>query len=287
MTVQLALKPEARRLADPDLSLDPETFAFIASMLKSEAGIALGGDKAPFVSSRLTKRLRALGLKTFDAYRDLIEKPGGAAERAEMVCALTTNVTRFFREHHHFEDLTARVLRPIAPAVRRGARLRLWSAACSSGEEAYSMAIEVLSVIPNAADLDIRILATDIDANILNEARSGVYDADDLGAISEKRRVKWFETLDAGRVRVRDEVRGLVSFRRLNLFDDWPMTGTFDAVFCRNVVIYFDTPSQTLIWSRFSEKMQPGARLYVGHSERVSDAAFELDGVTTYVRRPV
>ena len=211
----------------------------------------------------------------------------GHDEIQEMLRALTTNVTRFFREPHHFDDLRANVLEPIADQVRAGRRLRLWSAASSSGREPYSMAFTVLSVWPDAANLDIRILGTDIDTNVLATGRAAVYDESLLEGIPAAARGQYFERdpSDRRNWRVCEAARSLVAFRELNLNGpSWPMKGPFDAIFCRNVVIYFDEPTQERVWSRFAPLVAPGGRLYVGHSERVgaSITAFESCGLTAY-----
>jgi chemotaxis protein methyltransferase CheR len=204
-----------------------------------------------------------------------------------MLRALTTNVTRFFREPHHFDDLRANILEPIADQVRAGRRLRLWSAASSSGQEPYSMAFTVLSVWPNAAELDIRILGTDIDTNVLATGRTAVYDEHLLEGVSQSMRGQFFERDPSDRRawRVCEAARSLVAFRELNLNGpSWPMKGPFDAIFCRNVVIYFDEPTQERVWSRFAPLLAPGGKLYVGHSERVGAnvRGFESCGLTAY-----
>jgi len=242
--------------------------------------------KATLVYSRLAKRLRTLGLENFKAYCGLISSDAGAGERQEMFAALTTNVTRFFREPHHFEHLKTRVLPPLLDAARRGGKVRLWSAACSSGQEPYSAAMTLLSMAPDAGGLDIKILATDIDPNMVADGRAGVYSDSLLTAVPPDMRRKWFSPAPGGNgQQIADEVRALVAFRELNLIGDWPMRGRFDAIFCRNVVIYFGEDTQAKIWSRFAPMLNPGGTLYIGHSERVSGPAadrFKPDGVTTY-----
>jgi chemotaxis protein methyltransferase CheR len=190
-----------------------------------------------------------------------------------MLRAMTTNVTRFFREPHHFDDLK-RLVAEAAPAVRAGARLRLWSAGCSTGQEPYTMAFSVLSVLPEAAELDVKILASDIDTDVLATAKAGIYSAEQPDR--------------AGAWRVSPAPRELIVFRELNLNEPaWPMRGPFDAVFCRNVAIYFDEPTQDRLWRRFAPLMTPEARLYVGHSERVRDPALVACGLTAYRRASI
>src|SRR5690606_9557236 len=152
----------------------------------------------------------------------------------------TTNVTRFYREPHHFDHLRDRVMPGLAERARQGGRVRLWSAACSNGQEPYSMAMTVLSVLPEAADLDVRILATDIDPNMVAEGRAGVYSEETLEAAPSLLRHRWFQKARGpGQLSAHDTLRRLVAFKELNLIGDWPMRGKFDAIFCRNVVIYF------------------------------------------------
>lgn len=267
--------------------LTKEDFRRIASMLHEDAGIHLTDSKATLVYSRLAKRLRSLGLESFRDYCALVAGENGLDERQKMLAALTTNVTRFFREPHHFKHLEQNVLAPCAAAVRKGARLRIWSAACSNGQEPYSIAMSILTVIPEAARLDVRVLATDIDPNMVAAGVEGVYGREAMEAVPQNLKSRWFTPLGGkdGDWMAKEELSSLIAFRELNLIGHWPMTGRFDAVFCRNVVIYFEEKTQEQIWSRFAPLLTSEGRLYIGHSERVSGAAaaaFESDGVTTY-----
>lgn len=276
-------------LVEGEFVFTAEDFRHIAHILHSHAGIALNEGKAALVYSRLAKRLRVLGLRSFRDYCDLVQGVDGVDERQAMTAALTTNVTRFYREPHHFDHLRDQVMPELAERARRGGRVRLWSAACSNGQEPYSMAMTVLSVLPEAAELDFRILATDIDPNMVSEGNIGVYPEEALEPAPVALRNKYFDK-DAcpnGRplLAANDELRALVSFRELNLIGDWPMRGKFDVVFCRNVVIYFDDATQERVWKRFVPMMNPGATLYIGHSERVSGPAMNqlrTSGLTTY-----
>ena len=290
MTVGAVGTPKRRRLVDGEFLFTEEDFHDIAKMLHDDAGIAIVEAKATLVYSRLAKRLRALGLASFREYCAILTEDGGrgADERQQMLAALTTNVTRFYREPHHFEHLKTRVLPPLLARARAGGRVRLWSAACSTGPEPYSMALTVLSVMPDAAQHDVRILATDIDPNVVAEGRRGVYRNEAVEPIPNDLRTRWMKrssqdgelAWSAG-----EEMRKLVSFRELNLIGQWPMTGKFDAIFCRNVVIYFEEETQSRVWSRFKPLLAPQGRLYIGHSERLSGPAapaFVSDGLTTY-----
>jgi chemotaxis protein methyltransferase CheR len=271
-----------------EFKMSHRDFREIAAMLYADAGIYLPETKATLVYSRLVKRLRKLNLESFQDYCNLVGAGEGAGERLEMLSALTTNVTRFFREPHHFEHLKTRVLPSLLNAARHGARVRLWSAACSTGQEPYSMALTLLSLEPDAGALDIKILATDIDPRVVAEGRRGAYVEAALADVPPLLRKRYFVCApDRGsdELLVADELRRLVSFRTLNLNADWPMPGKFAAILCRNVVIYFDEPTQQKVWSKFVSKLEPNGWLYIGHSERVTGPAASWlvsDGVTAY-----
>jgi len=281
MSAAANLRPRDERLVDGEFVFTGENFRRIATLMRSETGIHLPEAKATLVYSRLAKRLRQLGLPNFDAYCELIASDRGEAERNAMVAALTTNVTRFFREPHHFEHLRDRVLPALAEAARRGARVRMWSSACSSGEEPYSMALTLLALMPEAARFDVRILATDIDPNVVATAKAGAYSDHAVEPIPAPLRERWMTRVD-GKWRAGEEMRALVRFNTLNLIGAWPMKGRFDVIFCRNVVIYFEQETQDLIWQRFQSVLAPNGRLYVGHSERVDSPAYGSDGLTIY-----
>lgn len=275
-------------LASGEYPLTRRDLAEIAAMIYADAGIYLNESKASLVYSRLSKHIRNLGLKGFRDYCQLVSSPAGAAERRDMLSHLTTNFTRFFRENHHFEHMKTDVLPQLLANARNGGRVRIWSAACSDGQEPYSIALTVLSMVPNAADYDIKILATDIDPKILAIARAGAYDATALESVNPAMRKQWFSETNAGgrqKWQVDDRVKRLITFNELNLMAQWPFKGPFDVIFCRNVVIYFDEPTQMKIWSRFAGMLQPKGHLYIGHSERVSGDAkgvFDNIGITTY-----
>jgi chemotaxis protein methyltransferase CheR len=285
MTVALAMKPQAESMVQGEFAFTEADFRRIAAMVHGDAGIALPDAKATLVYSRLAKRLRALGLSSFKDYCALVAGQEGVDERQRMLAALTTNVTRFFREPHHFDHLRQKVLPPLVQRARAGGKIRIWSAACSSGQEPYSVAMVLLAALPEAANLDVKILATDIDPNVVAEAREGVYAEALLAGVPDDYRRRWVTNVGSGRVGLDDDLRELISFKELNLIGDWPMKGRFDAIFCRNVAIYFDDATQSRLWSRFTPRLVDGGTLYIGHSERVSGpAAAELapTGITTY-----
>jgi chemotaxis protein methyltransferase CheR len=257
----------------------------IAAMIYSDAGIALNETKASLVYSRLSKRLRQIGLRSFREYCELVGSSGGADERREMLSFLTTNFTRFFRENHHFEHLRNEVLPALANRAKSGGRVRIWSAGCSDGQEPYSIALTVLGILPNAANLDLRILATDIDPKIIAQAKAGIYDEQAIETVTPAMRKQWFTNVDQRRFQVNDQVKQLITFRELNLMAQWPFRGPFDVIFCRNVVIYFDEPTQARIWVRYADLLPPGGHLYIGHSERLSGEGkdrFDNTNITTY-----
>ncbi len=275
-------------MVDGEFLLTTADFHSIATLLHAETGITLHEGKATLLYSRLGKRLRALGMTDFRSYCDLLANPGEQEERGRMIRALTTNVTRFFREPHHFDHLRQTVLPPLLQAAERGERVRIWSAACSTGQEPYSLALTVLQVLPNAPKLDVRVLATDIDTTVLEQAAQGQYNAEALSAVPGDLRARWFERAGT-EWKAGEALRRLISFRPLNLIGRWPMRGTFDVIMCRNVVIYFSEDTQVEIWNRFTPLLSPGGFLYIGHSERVNGPAansFVNAGITTYRRQP-
>lgn len=270
--------------------LGPREFDTIATIILEDAGIHLPREKASLVTARLGKRLRLLNMSNFAQYCALVTSREGASERRNMLSALTTNVTSFFRERHHFEHMQATSLPPLLKRAREGGRVRIWSAGCSSGQEPYSIAFTLLKMEPNVASLDVKILATDIDPVIVQVGLKGAYQERDILDLPDEHRTRWMRPSqdDARSFTVSEEARSIVTFRELNLNGAWPMSRPFDIVFCRNVVIYFDRGTQASAWSNFAQVINPGGWLYIGHSERVygpAEAAFESVGATTYRRR--
>mgnify|MGYP006273567781 CR=1 FL=1 len=262
-------------------------FERIAKRLYDEAGIDMPRSKEPLVYSRLAKRIRQLGLSSFADYIRRVEDPE-AEEIEHLLVALTTNVTRFFREPHHFDDLRERVMPILAETARRRGRVRMWSAGCSSGEEPYSMALTVLEAFPEARSADLKILATDINTKVVKHARAGIYPRKALETAAPALVAAWFEPEEPDALRASDALKQLIAFRTLNLMGDWPMKGRFDVIFCRNVTIYFNEDTQATIWRRIAERLAPGGKLYIGHSERISGPATRMlvsEGVTSYVKR--
>jgi chemotaxis protein methyltransferase CheR len=270
----------ARRSADErEFPFGEREFRFIASFVHDEAGIVLGESKKNMVYARLAKRLRELGLASFKEYCALLQGPRAAEERPALINAITTNLTKFFREGHHFEHLARTVL----PAIPASSRLRIWSAGCSSGEEPYSIALTLRDTLTDLDRRDARILATDLDTNMVSRASAGLYPRAALEDVPARLRSAF--TADAsGQVRVETAARRLITFKPLNLLGPWPMQGPFDAIFCRNVMIYFDGPTKQSLVERYADLLKPGGWLYIGHSETLLDqrSAFVAVGRTIY-----
>jgi chemotaxis protein methyltransferase CheR len=256
----------------------------IATILHDAAGIVIAPGKTSMVQSRLAKRLRALHLPDYASYIALVRSDAGTDERREMVSALTTNVTHFFREKHHFDTLRDAALPPLTARARTGGRVRIWSAGSSNGQEAYTIAMVLAELFPDFERFDIRILASDIDPTMIARGRAGRYPATAVEPVPTELQRKYFTPCE-GQFEVIPSLRELVSFRELNLHKNWPMSGKFDIIFCRNVVIYFDPPAQARLWQRFESQLAPGGWLFVGHSERIAPlagSALTSGGVTTY-----
>jgi chemotaxis protein methyltransferase CheR len=261
-------------------------FEFIRHVIAKNAGIALGPNKRQLVQGRLARRLRELHLPSYEAYCDHV-RDSGPEELVGLINALTTNVTSFFRENHHFEALANHGLPEAFQRNRQSRRIRIWSAGCSSGEEAYCIAMIAREVMPAGQKWDLKILATDIDSDMIATAQLGIYPLDRLTSVTEERLRRHFRKgvgKHAGHAKVNPEVAQLISFRTLNLMHTWPMSGQFDIVFCRNVMIYFDQATRERLVARFGDILVPGGYLCLGHSESIHDsgAPFRLVGKTIY-----
>jgi chemotaxis protein methyltransferase CheR len=249
--------------------LTDSQFGEISRLVKSLCGINLHTGKRELVRARLTRRLRELQLPSFDLYLQRLKEDDGE-EIVAMLDAISTNLTRFFREPVHFDLLGQRVERwrqnaPNAP-------IRIWSAGCSSGEEPYSIAIRLLETL-DSTPRDARILATDLSTEVLATAREGVYAPVRLQELDRALIARHFTKITANdepRYRVSDAARRMVTFARLNLMDPWPMSGPFSIIMCRNVMIYFDKPTQQSLVTRFWELLQPGGLFFIGHSESLT-----------------
>ncbi|WP_460836834.1 CheR family methyltransferase [Noviherbaspirillum agri] len=259
-------------------------FERVRALIHQRAGIALAESKQEMVYSRLARRLRATGIRSFQSYLDALESRHDNAEWESFTNALTTNLTSFFREAHHFPILADHVRGRKEPVT-------VWCSASSTGEEPYSIAMTLCETLGPLASQS-HVIATDIDTNVLATGANGIYPIDRLERMSPERAKRFFlkgKGAQEGLVRVRPELRQMVTFKQLNLLsNDWPISGPFDAIFCRNVMIYFDKPTQGKILSRFAPLMKPDALLFAGHSENflyVSNA-FKLRGKTVYELSP-
>ncbi|MEE4210240.1 MAG: protein-glutamate O-methyltransferase CheR [Parvularcula sp.] len=278
--------PQEQRI--PEFPFTDDDFRQISGMLYDDAGIFLPDTKQNLVYSRLARRVRALGLKSFAAYVKHIRTREGRSEREHLVNALTTNLTHFFREPHHFETIRQQVVPEALAKTKNGGRYRVWSAGCSSGEEPYSLALAFLDAAPELAERDFKILATDIDSEVVERAKRGTYTKDVVAPVPQHLLSRYFETgwgPNADRYVVGDQVRRLISFRTLNLMAKWPMRMPMDVIMCRNVVIYFDDKTKAVLWERFADQLESDGWLFIGHSERLAGSArtrFAPAGLTTY-----
>ncbi len=268
-----------------EFEFTPRDFDRVRSLIYKRAGIALAESKQEMVYSRLARRLRATGIRSFQEYLDGLESGQDSDEWEAFTNALTTNLTSFFREAHHFPILADHV---------RGSKepIQVWCAASSTGEEPYSIAMTLCEALGSLTP-QAHVIATDIDTNVLATASAGIYPIERLDKMPPEQARRFFQRGKgerAGLVRVRPELRQMVTFKPLNLLsDEWPVQGPFDAIFCRNVMIYFDKPTQGKILTRFAPLMKPDALLFAGHSENflyVSDA-FKLRGKTVYELDPI
>lgn len=269
------------------MSLSDTDFATLAALIHRETGIVIGETKRSMLISRLTRRLRQLMLPGFTAYIRLVTSPEGEEERSALISAITTNVTGFYREPHHFESLV-RMAPDLLARAKSGNRVRLWSAGCSTGQEACSIAAALLDAIPDFSRQDVLILATDIDPKVIEQARSGEYDRGLLGDAPPLALRNCIEDGSVpGRFATVPALRDLIRFEVLNLLGPWPFQGSFDVIFCRNVFIYFDDETRRRLLMRFAARLRAGGTLFLGHSERLDVALepyFDSVGWTEYRR---
>jgi len=262
-------------------------FTRLRDLVRKLTGISLSDQKRELVYGRLTRRLRALGIGSFKDYCDFLEA-NLDHELEHFTNAITTNLTSFFRENHHFEMIADEPLHGwLLRRLQDNGRLRFWSAGCSTGEEAYSLAITLAETIPDVFSRDVKILATDLDTNVVATGRAGVYPENRIEALSTERKRNWFQrgSGDAtGMVKVADDLRRMVTFNPLNLMGEWPMRGPFDVIFCRNVVIYFDKPTQATLFDRYANLLCNDGVLFIGHSETMAEICtrFDLVAKTMY-----
>jgi chemotaxis protein methyltransferase CheR len=270
-----------------EFAMTEADFDSIRDLAYRLTGIRLSTQKRELVYGRLARRVRATGLGDFAEYYRLVASGRDAGELEEFCNAITTNLTAFFRENHHFEYLRRQYFPRVANGPPR--RIRLWSAGCSTGEEPYSLAMCIDQGVPDWRNRDLRLLATDIDSDVLARARRATYREDRLQPLGAARRERYFSRQDGGNgadFTFDADVARLVAFHRLNLLHELPMRGPFDVIFCRNVVIYFDKDTQRRLFEKLAQLQRPGDLLFLGHSEslfRVSER-YSLVGKTIYRR---
>ncbi|HEB95357.1 MAG TPA: chemotaxis protein CheR [Sedimenticola thiotaurini] len=263
-------------------------FDYLRKVSNERTGIVVGDDKFDMFYSRLSRRVRRLGLRSFAEYCDLIRNETRDDEVLELVNAITTNLTAFFRENHHFDYLAATVLPELMRRNAATRRIRIWSAGCSTGEEPYSLAITLRENLPQG--WDGRILATDIDTSVLERAAAAVYPVERVKGIPMTRLKRWFlrgRNTRSGMVRPKPEIRRLVRFEQLNLMQPWSLEEPMDVIFCRNVIIYFDKETKRRLVDRYADSLHPHGYLFIGHSEslfKLTDR-FQLIGNTVYRRQ--
>jgi len=271
-----------------DFKLTDAEFERIRQLVRVHTGIALSDAKRQLVYGRLSRRLRALKLTDFSTYIGLLERDD-TGELEEFINAVTTNLTSFFREAHHFEYLGREALPDIVARGEAQRRLRIWCCAASTGEEPYSIAMVLRECQQQLTGWDAKILATDLDSAVVATGSAGIYAAERFKNMSPTRLQAFFQEgtgPEIGRYRASQDLRSLITFRQLNLMGEWPMHGPFDAIFCRNVIIYFDKATQRALFERMARLQRPGDYLFLGHSEslyRVSEH-YDLIGKTIYRR---
>ena len=265
-----------------------DIFDKIRHLVKSHTGIVLADGKQDMVYGRLTRRLRALDLPDFDSYLKIIEQED-EEELIHLVNAITTNLTSFFREEHHFGYLKNTVFPSLLEKNAATRRIRIWSAGCSTGEEPYSIAMTVREFFADYHDWDVKIIATDLDSNVVAKAESGVYDKARVDGVSPEYKQRWMKRGRGDKsdlVKIKAELQELITFKQLNLLHEWPIKGPIDIIFCRNVVIYFDKDTQRTLFGRYADVLSSDGHLFIGHSENMFNVCdrFESLGHTIYQR---
>ena len=274
---------------DREYEYTERDFKLVQKLVADHTGINLTDAKKDLVYGRLSKRIRKLDLSSFQEYISYVEDDH-ESELINFINAITTNLTSFFRENHHFEYLRNTLIPELIARNEDTRRIRIWSAGCSTGEEPYSIAITVLEALQNYSNWDVKILATDLDTNVVATAKAGIYKDERVTGIDKKKLKRWFlngSGKNLGKVRVSSELQDIITFKQLNLMTQWPMKDKFDIIFCRNVVIYFDKPTQKVLFDRYANILRNNGTLIIGHSEtlfKVSDR-FKPIGNTIYEKK--
>ncbi len=265
-------------------------FNFLRKIANDHSGIVISEDKFNMLYSRLSRRVRTLGLRSFGEYCDYIRNRGTNEEILELVNAITTNMTAFFRENHHFEFLSRDVVPELLRHNSGTCKIRIWSAGCSTGEEPYSISIVLRESLSGVVGWDVKIFASDVDSNALTHASRGIYSEEQVSGIPESRLRRWFlkgKGGQKGMVRMKPGVRDLIDFGQLNLMKNWNVPEPMDVIFCRNVIIYFNRSAKITLIERFANTLKEGGYLFMGHSEtlfRLTDR-FETIGNTIYRKK--
>ena len=280
---------------DVSIRLTDSDFDFVCKFVYQSTGIVLNDNKREMLYRRLSRIVRERELNSFSDYCQLL-RTQGEQEKDYFINAITTNLTSFFREQHHFDYLTTEELPKLMASkcvqVNGKKRLRIWSCASSTGEEPYSIAITVLETMRSVISAwDVKILATDIDSNVLATGKTGVYEYRRIENIKEDFKHKYFKRgcgENGSNIRVNSELSKLITFKQLNLLHEWPIKGPFDVIFCRNVIIYFDKPTQQELFARYYDLLAPGGLLMLGHSENLGGYQQHFDHVgRTIFRKPL
>ncbi len=256
-------------LVKKEFKFTQQHFNHIRDIVTEHSGIVLSDAKRDMVYSRLVRRLRKTGLTNFDDYCNLLEDQNHE-EFTHFSNAITTNLTSFFRENHHFDMLAETALPEIMARNKTTKKIRVWSAGCSTGMETYSIAMVLKEVIPDSLGWDVKILATDLDTNVLETASNGIYKEDSVTGVTDVRMSRWFmkgRGENSDKLKVSKELRDIITYNQLNLLNPFPFSGPIDIIFCRNVVIYFDKPTQRILFDKFANIHAHDSYLFIGHSE--------------------
>lgn len=274
-------------MRDREFEFTQDDFNFLRKISNQRTGIVVSDDKFDMFYSRLSRRVRKLGMSTFKEYCNLIRDDQDGEEMVELINSITTNLTAFFRENHHFEYLAKTVIPELLSKNKDKRQLNIWSAGCSTGEEPYSISIILQESLTNIQNWKSEIIATDIDSNVLTRAASGIYAIDRVTGLPQNRLKLWFQKGSgekSGMVRVKPVLRQRIIFGQLNLMQNWMLESPQDVIFCRNVIIYFDKESKISLINSFADSLNDGGYLFIGHSEslfKLTDR-FELIGQTIY-----
>jgi chemotaxis protein methyltransferase CheR len=271
-----------------EIDLTDQEFRLLSTFIHERCGINIQPHKKSLVKGRLAKRLRVLGMKKFKEYYEYISNPANSEEMVQMIDAVSTNVTHFFREQAHFDFLQERVIPELVSRSKSGenTKIRVWCAASSSGEEPYSLAMTFLNNFIGLQNEDFMILGSDISTRVLKLAENGVYGEDKLGGINKSMRLKYFDSIGVDQFQIKPSVKKYLVFKRINLMDDqFPFKNPLDMVFCRNVMIYFDKPTQQVLIEKFYNHLKPGGYLFLGHSEGLTGVKHRFSYVQPSVYR--